>query len=153
MCGSIATASAHRYFFGITDLTLNEQSNHLEIVHQFSAHDLENLIAQQKNIKFSPEHPQYEALIADYFAHHFSIQTNNKIVKLNWIGFEFNQDLIVVYQESEYFDADTPVSITNTLLTNTYPKQINTVNYLIKNKYGSLTFNSKTPVTKINLNK
>ncbi len=144
--GSIAKLSAHRYFFGITDINVNHNNNQIEIIHQFTSHDLENLIAEQQHISFSPEYPRYEQLIRQYFEKHFKIQNNNTNIRLAWVGFEQVRDQIVIYQEAKYPNFLKGLVVKNDLLTDTYTKQINTVNFQDNNFIGSLTFSKSQRV-------
>ncbi len=57
--GVVESTAAHTYFFAVTELNVNNQSNHIEIIHQLTAHDIENAIAEINQVNFSPEHPQY----------------------------------------------------------------------------------------------
>ena len=45
---------------------LHEQSKHIEVIHQFTAHDIENTIAEIKQINFSPEHPKYDEFVQSH---------------------------------------------------------------------------------------
>ena len=60
LCGLAANALAHRYFFSITDLRLNENTQAIEVIHQITAHDIDNAIAENQQIHFSVAHPNYE---------------------------------------------------------------------------------------------
>ena len=86
--GVVASAAAHTYFFGVTELNINSTSNHIEVIHQLTAHDIENAIAEIQQVHFSPEHPQYDEFIKDYIEEHFILERNNKIIEMKWIGFE-----------------------------------------------------------------
>lgn len=153
LVGVAASAAAHTYFFGLTDINLNSQNKHIEIIHQFTAHDIENNLAEIKQVHFSPEHPEYDQYIQAYFEQHFVLKRNNKTVKLNWIGFEVKRGQLFVYQESTHKDSLANLMVKNTLLTGTYPKQINTVNYqdlTSQNKLqGSLTYDQSLNVSVI----
>ena len=135
-------ASAHTYFFGMTDLTLNGSSKTIEIIHQFTTHDVENAIAEQQQINFSPEHKDYEALIQSYVEKHFSLQHLNKQVKINWLGLEVKSGNIYIYQEAPFESFLTGLLVKNDLLVNTYPKQVNILNFQGINIKGSITFNA-----------
>jgi uncharacterized protein DUF6702 len=147
--GSITSLSAHRFFFGITDINVNHQNDQIEIIHQFTIHDLENLIAEQQQINFSPEHPRYEQLIRQYFENHFKIQNNNTSIVLTWVGLELVRDKLFIYQEAKYPKFLIGLVVKNDLLTDTYAKQVNTVNFQDNNLKGSLTFNKSQQVAKI----
>jgi BioD-like phosphotransacetylase family protein len=72
LCGLAINAVAHRYFFSMTDLTLNERTQSIEVIHQITAHDIDNAIAESKQIHFSVAHPNYENIIRQYVEAHLS---------------------------------------------------------------------------------
>ena len=153
LIGVAASAAAHTFFFGMTEINLNSQNKHIEIIHQFTAHDIENTIAEIKQTHFSPEHPKYDQYIQAYFEKHFIIERNNKALQLNWLGFEIRRGQLFVYQESTRKNYLANLVVKNTILVDTYPKQINTVNYQdlsSPNKLqGSLTYNQSLNVAVI----
>jgi hypothetical protein len=154
--GVTASAAAHTYFFGVTELNINRASKHIEVIHQFTGHDIENTIAEIKQVRFSPEHPQYDKLIQDYIEKHFVLVRDNKVVELNWIGFEIKRGQLFAYQESVSENYLTNLVVKNTILVDTYDKQVNTVNYQdfsSSNKVqGSLTFDQSLKVGVITAN-
>jgi hypothetical protein len=155
LTGLAASAAAHTYFFGVSELNLNNTNKHIEIIHQFTAHDIENTIAENKQTHFSPEHPKYDLYIQEYFEKHFTLKHTNNKVKLHWLGFEIKRGQIFAYQESLSANTLDNLVVKNTILIDTYAKQINTLNYqdltlLPKRKLqGSLTFNSHQQLGKI----
>ena len=152
LCGVAANAVAHRYFFSISDLSLNERTQSIEIIHQITAHDIDNAIAEQKQIHFSVAHPEYEKYIRQYLDAHFALHYQEQTIILNWIGLEVSKGNIFIYQEAEFSHALTGLKITNSLLTEHYPKQVNTVNFNDKQIKGSLTFNRSVIINEIQNN-
>jgi len=78
-------------------------------------------------------------------------------LKLIWLGFEVKSGKIIAYQEhapkskQESFLAELVVK--NTILVDTYPRQVNTVNFQGKDKqgkalYGCLTFDKGLKLSK-----
>lgn len=153
LVGVALSAVAHTYFFGITEMSINSQNKHIEIIHQFTAHDIENTLAEIKQEHFSPEHPKYDQYIQAYFEKHFVIKHNSKTVKLNWLGFEIKRGKLFAYQESMHKKFLANLVVINTLLVDTYPQQINTVNYQdltsLNKLQGSLTYNQSLSVAVI----
>ena len=149
MLGWASSILAHTYFFGLTELTVNAQSKKIEIIHHFTAHDVENLIAEQQQINFSAEHPKYEQLIQEYFEQHFVLHRDGNIVELNWIGLEVHLGKIFIYQESNSENFLSGLVVKNDLLVDTYPNQVNTLNYHDAVIKGSLTFSQKQKNVKI----
>ena len=139
-------ASAHKYFFGLTELSVNPNNQTIEIIHQFTAHDLENAIAEQKQEHFSPEHEKYDLYIKQYFDKHFQLDVHKKKISLTWVGLEIIKGKVIVYQEAPYKNKLLGIVVKNDLLVDTYSKQVNTVNYQDSVLKGSLTFTESNGV-------
>lgn len=152
MCGLATNALAHRYFFSITDLALNDKSQSIEVIHQITAHDIDNAIAEIKQEHFSVAHPSYESYIRQYIEQHFQLHYQHQVITLNWVGIELNKGNIFIYQEAKFNHALEGVQITNKILTEQYIKQINTVNFHDKTIKGSLTFNRSVIINTIENN-
>lgn len=140
MFGWAASAAAHTYFFGLTDISVNPNNHQLEIIHQFTGHDIENAIAQSKQINFSPEHAQYEQLIQAYIESHFHLQQHNQAIALKTLGSEYESGKIYIYQEASKVTHLAGIKVNNAILMDVFPKQVNTVNYQDGEIKGSLTF-------------
>ncbi|MBA6232353.1 MULTISPECIES: DUF6702 family protein [unclassified Colwellia] len=153
LCGVALSSAAHRYFFGLTDLSVNPRTHNIEVIHQLTAHDIENAIAEQQQIHFSPEHAAYEQMIQNYVEAHFKLidVQDNKYheIKLNWIGLEITKGNVYIYQEANFEKFLSGLVVKNDLLVDTYVQQINTVNYKDETIIGSLTFSKSVKTAKI----
>jgi len=153
LCGATLSSVAHRYFFGLTELSVNPRTNNIEVIHQITAHDIDNAIAELNQIHFSPEHPEYEQFIQQYVEAHFQLINikNNKDheIKLNWIGLEIAKGYVYIYQEAHFENYLVGLVVKNDLLVDTYPKQVNTVNYEDNEISGSLTFSTSVKIATI----
>jgi len=156
LCGVALSSAAHRYFFGLTELSVNPKKNSIEVIHQLTAHDIDNAIAEQQQIHFSPEHPEYEQLIQAYVEAHFKIvdvkDNKNNEIALNWVGLEIAKSNVYIYQEANFENFLSGLVVKNDLLVDTYPKQINTVNYKDGTNIGSLTFSASEKIAIITNN-
>jgi len=156
LCGVALSSAAHRYFFGLTELSVNSKTNSIEVIHQLTAHDIDNAIAEQQQIHFSPEHAEYEQLIQNYVEAHFKIIDNkndkNHEIKLNWVGLEIAKGNVYIYQEAHFENFLSGLVVKNDLLVDTYPKQINTVNFKDDSIIGSLTFSTSIKIAIITNN-
>lgn len=147
--GASALAGAHTYFFGLTNLSHNATEQRIEIIHQFTAHDVENAIAEIQHESFSPEHPEYEWYIQSYVEKHFSLSHSNHEIKLNWVGIEIKRGKLIIYQEAKFKNYLTGILVKNEILVDTYAKQVNTLNFNDTNSKGSLTFTANQKVASI----
>ncbi|GHE93969.1 DUF6702 family protein [Thalassotalea profundi] len=140
---------AHKYFFGLTELSVNPRTHTLEVIHQFTAHDIENSIAELTQERFSPEHEKYEEYIQQYFNKRFTISKLGDEIKLNWIGLEIVNGNMYIYQEAPFKNFLSGIVVKNELLVDTYTKQVNTVNYQDNKVQGSLTFTNSQKIANI----
>jgi hypothetical protein len=156
LCGVTLSSVAHRYFFGLTELSVNPKTNNIEVIHQLTAHDIDNTIAEQQQIHFSPAHPEYEQFIQKYVEKHFKIfdvqDNKNHEIKLNWVGLEIAKGSVYIYQEANFENFLSGLVVKNDLLVDTYPKQVNTVNYKDDTIIGSLTFSTSVKIAIITNN-
>ncbi len=147
--GQSASAFAHKYFFGLSDLSVNPKNQQLEIIHQFTAHDLENAIAEISQEHFSPAHPNYEQYIQSYVDKHFQLTYQQTKIQLNWTGLELVKDKIIIYQHASFKNNLASIVVKNSLLIDTYSHQVNTLNYQDTEIKGSLTFTESHKVATI----
>jgi len=152
LIGVAASAVAHKYYFGITELSINPKTQHIEVIHQFTAHDIENTIAEIQQVNFSPEHPKYDEYIQAYFERHFILEQNQQEIALEWIGLEIKLGKMFIYQESRSKNKLASLVVKNSLLVDTYAKQVNSVNYQENALAGSLTFTDSHRIDKIDNN-
>ncbi|MFT5758009.1 MAG: hypothetical protein ACI9LM_002746 [Alteromonadaceae bacterium] len=153
LSGVAVSIAAHTYFVGLSELSLNSLTDKIEIIHQLTAHDMENAIAEIKHIQFSPEHQSYEKYIQAYVEEHFQLQHSGQVITLNLVGIELVRGKVIIYQEALFKNILNGLVVKNSLLVNTYSKQVNTVNYKSAGLKGSLTFTEAKKVTTITNNK
>ena len=67
LCAS-AAASAHRFHFGMTDISYNERTRSTEIVHTYTAHDIEALLLNLYGRQFDLSEPDDQAVLRQYMA-------------------------------------------------------------------------------------
>jgi len=147
--GAPAIAGAHTYFVGLTSLVNNHEKQQIEVIHQFTAHDVENAIAEITQESFSPEHRAYEEYIQLYFERHFSLSDSNQDIKLTWVGIEVKRGKLFVYQEAKFKKYLTGILVKNDILVDTYSKQVNTLNFKDTQIKGSLTFTDNQKIASI----
>jgi len=149
LIGQSTFSFAHTYFFGLTELSVNPRSKTIEIIHQFTAHDIENAIAESTQEHFSPEHPDYEHYLKVYLQRNFTLHHNKQIIPLHWVGFELVKGKLFFYQEAPFKKNLAGLVVKNNILTDTYSKQTNTLNYQDTAIKGSLTFTESLKVATI----
>lgn len=131
---------AHTFFEGLTEISYNERTNSMEIIHHYTTHDFEVLLAEKYQQKVSADQNNYEALLRRYTNQHFSMVKDKVPLKINWVGIEAGINETVIYQEIPGLKSLNLIAITNQMLTDFFPAQINRVNYAMPGAKGTLIF-------------
>lgn len=132
----IPSVSAHRYFFGLTEISVNENTEAVEIIHQYTLHDVQQALKKHLGKDFKIDQSNSEAQIRDWVNEKFELTDpqGNKVVP-NWVGLEADYQKIWIYQELPKRDNLCQWEISNTLLMNSFSAQVNTIN--VVDDYGN----------------
>ena len=129
-------ALAHRYFFGLTEISSNQNTGAVEFVHQYTLHDVQHALSKLTGERFSLDQENAEAVLQQWVTDNFTIKKpNGERVKLTWVGFEADYQKIWVYQELPKQKSLCGWEVSNTLLFDSFSAQVNTVN--VVDSYGN----------------
>lgn len=129
-------ALAHRYFFGLTEISSNQNTGAVEFVHQYTLHDVQHALSKLTGERFSLDQENAEAVLQQWVTDNFSVKnTKGEEASLKWVGFEADYQKIWVYQELPKQKSLCGWEVSNTLLFDSFSAQVNTVN--VVDSYGN----------------
>lgn len=148
--------SWHKYYVTITNVELNQKTQAFEISIKFIGHDLERVLenAGVPNLYLGTEkeNAKSDEYIMKYINKHFQIKIDEKLVKLNFVGKEVNDDdFIYCYLESEKLNSPNKISFTSSLLTEMFDEQANILYLKVNNKKVNYTFTKEKRRTFYNI--
>lgn len=127
----IPSVSAHRYFFGLIEVKSNPHTQAIEIVHQYTLHDVQYALKQRLGKTFRLDSNNAEAQIREWVESHVSLtNAQHDNVDPHWVGFEADYQKIWVYQEVQNRDNLCDWTFSNTLLMDSFSAQVNTINVI-----------------------
>jgi len=89
-------AHAHRYHFGLTELSVNERTQSLEIAHRFFVADVERALSLSADKDMQDAQKQME----HYVNQHFQLRAESgELLKPKWVGMESDVHDVWIYQE------------------------------------------------------
>ncbi|WP_377701758.1 DUF6702 family protein [Pseudoduganella sp. UC29_71] len=159
LCAALLSASAappafaHNYHMGITDISYNANTGSTEIVHTYTAHDVEALLANLYQRQFDLGQPEDQAVLRRYIEHQFTISAGGKRLPLQWVGVQADAANITIYQELPQTALPPGAVLRHVVLSDFIPGQLNTVNIAAAPSglaAQSLTFSSSRPAQAIN---
>lgn len=132
----IPSVSAHRYFFGLTEIATNDNTGAVEVVHQYTLHDVQQALKKHFGSNFRLEQTDAEQQIRKWVNDKFKLTSQRgTVVVPNWVGFEADYQKIWIYQEVPKRDNLCQWKVSNTLLMENFSAQVNTIN--VVDSYGN----------------
>ncbi len=125
----------HPYHVGSVEVNYNSKTKTFEISAKFFLDDLENTLNKKynKTLHFGEEKSKagINEALNDYFNENFKLKNNNKLIKVNYVGFEEDKESVNVYLESEATEIPKKVETAVSLLYSFFEDQMNIVHIIV----------------------
>lgn len=143
----LMAASAHKYYFSVTQADYDVKSRSLKMVTRVFYDDLEKVFQERydKTIKVDKTYDQekLDAYIQKYFNSKFIVSVNGKEQKLSYIGHKDEVDYVVCFVEVKNITNPQSIEIENTLLMDMFPDQKNVIHLQVGNTKKSYLLNKE----------
>jgi hypothetical protein len=123
-----AAAQAHNFHVGLTEISFNPRTGSTEVVHTYTAHDVEALLMNLYQRDFDLGLEEDQAVFRRYLEKQFRISVNGKALPLQWVGMQVNADSINVFQEIEKTALPRGAVLLDGVLVDFISQQVNNVN-------------------------
>jgi len=132
-------APAHKYYFSLTEIKANTFSKTISVSAKLFIDDLESALQKTNNVKFdlskSTENKAVQNAVFNYMNKHLQIYLDGKIVPLNLVGFEIENEVVWIYLESKLNNKEFKCTkIINSILYDFSADQSNLVQFKWNNK-------------------
>jgi len=135
------TKTKHPYHVGSVEINYNSKSKTFEVTGRFFLDDLENGLSKKYGKPYHFNDPKYKALLNEalnnYCSEYFKLKINNNFLKVNFIGYEEDQESVNLYMESEAVETPKKVETAVSFLYNLFDDQINIVHIIVNGKRKS----------------
>ena len=139
-CFSFTTA--HKYYFALTEIEYNQKNQSLEIIMSVFIDDIEEAINKNFNIDAKiwsdKEIKNIDTYFKNYLNTHFEVSVNNQIQKINYLGKEYNGDIVYFYLEIEGVQSVETIKAKNNMLMQYFPEQQNIIKAKVNSEIKSL---------------
>jgi hypothetical protein len=128
--------TAHKYYLSLTQINYKSEAKSIQIIINVFMDDIETALnsdyAIDLQLTTKKELENNDIYFEKYLREKLDFKVNGIPKKFNYIGKEYDGDLVYFYLEIENVDAVNDINIQNNILTKHFPKQQN----LIKTKVG-----------------
>lgn len=139
-------AVVHPLYVSVTEINHNATDKNLEISCKIFTDDFEKALAGQYNKKidlFNPKDKgEADKLVSDYVRKRLLIKLDGKDIALEFVGFERENDAVWSYFQTPAATAPKKVEISNSILYETYEKQLNLMHVSVGGNRKSTRLNN-----------
>ena len=141
----VSAKPIHPYHVSSVEINYNAKTKTFEISAKFFLDDLENSLNAKynKTLHFGEEKSKagLDQALENYFAEYFKLKSNNKFLKINYLGFEEDKESVNVYLESEATEMPKKVETAVSLLYSFFDDQMNIVHIIVNGERKSSKLN------------
>ena len=147
---------AHKFYVSVTEIEYNQKAESLQIISRVFIDDMEDLLQTRydKNIRLgvSNESNSVPSYLKKYLNKKIEIKIDGKLTELNYLGKEYEDDMLLLYLEVENVSSFKKIQIKNALLTDMFNEQKNLVHVKHKGSTKSLILNKAKQEDVLNFN-
>ena len=135
----------HPFYIAVTEITLNSSDKILEVTCKMFANDLGQSIGKnnhaQLDIFSDKDKANFDKYIPVYVKNHLSLLVDGKAASLSYISFEMERESVYCYFQVENISSLKKIDITDSILYDFTPGQINIIHVTVNGKTQSAKLN------------
>ena len=139
--------SVHKYYISLCEIEYVEEQRSLQITLGMFIDDIEFTLNKNHNstlnIATKQEADSIDTLFENYLNKHFKISINNKPQYYNYIGKEYDDDIVRFYMEITNIQELKSIEVTNTSLFRDFKEQQNIIKIKANNTHKTFYLNRK----------
>jgi len=152
----LSAAPLHKFYVSITKIEYVKEKNSLQIITKIFTDDIEDALQQRYDASISLDtKKETEAADEDlkrYILQKINIKVNGKPVKLDYIGKEYDTDMVVAYIEVKNVKNLNTIEIENKVLMELFPEQQNIIHFKTLKSRRSLILDRDEPTGQLVFN-
>ncbi|AXT60793.1 hypothetical protein D1816_10675 [Aquimarina sp. AD10] len=142
--GSITLSSytVHKFYVSVTQIEHNKEQQTLQIISRIFIDDIEDLLKtrydESLTIDTTKDDPKLDEYLKKYLDQKIKIKVNDKDIAFNFLGKEYEDDLMICYLEVQNISSLEEINISNEVLMDVFEEQQNIVHVKKENQRKSL---------------
>jgi hypothetical protein len=146
--------SAHKYYLSLTQIEYNKEEKSIEIIINVFIDDFETALNKEFNINLQlatkKELKDADTYFLNYLQDNLQFKSNNNKIEFNYLGKEYDGDLVYFYLEIKEIKSITSFEILNQILTKEFKDQQNVVKMKVGKKKVSKILTRKNDKALLN---
>ena len=139
----VAFTTAHKFYVSVTNISYSEKEDALQVITRIFIDDMEMLLEERYDIDgelaTDEENPDAKKYIEKYLNAKFAIKIDGNLKKYDFLGWEYDKDVIICYLEIPKIDFPNikSIEVQNEILTDLFEEQQNVVHFKLNDKKKS----------------
>ena len=126
----------HPFFVSVTEIRHNEKTRSIEVSSKVFFDDFETALEKKYQTRVDILKPadkkKVDLLIQDYLSKHLKLTVNGKPVRMNYLGFEIQEDGAWCYLEVPKVNKVSKIEIVDDILFDEHESQVNMLHVTVK---------------------
>lgn len=132
----------HKFYVSVTQIEYIQKEKALQITTRIFIDDIEQLLRERydENITLTIENESehIDTYVKKYISEKLKVKVDGKSVSYNFLGREYEDDIMYCYFEAKKIKPFSKIQVTNTILYDMFPEQQNIVKVKAKGKHKSI---------------
>lgn len=145
----VSAAPTHKFYVSITKIEYVKEKQSLQIITKIFIDDIEDALQKRYDPSISlgtkKETDAATANLKTYILQKLKIKVNGKAVQINYLGREYNTDMVVAYIEATGIPNLKTLEVENKVLMEMFSEQQNIIHLKTPDSRKSLILDSDTP--------
>ena len=146
----------HKYYLSLTQIKFNEKSSAVQVIINVFMDDIELALNKDYNIDLrlttEKELKNNDQYFKDYLEKKLSFTIDGVEKNYNYIGKQYENDLVLFYLEIENIEKINSIGIENNVLTRHFPDQQNLIKSKVGEKNKSVLLDKEKNTATLNFN-
>jgi len=143
----ISFAPIHKFYVSVSQIEYVSEKQSVQIIMRIFIEDLENLLRKRYDSEITLNESEKESQINEYINQYLSskvlFEINNELKKFNFLGKEYEDDIVFCYLEIENVSKIKDFKITNNLFFDVFDEQQNIIKTNINSEKESFVLTSQ----------
>ncbi len=152
----VTASTSHKFYVSITAIEYVEDQQSLQIITKIFIEDIEQALQERYDSSISlatkKETEDDANYLSDYILQKLKIKVNGELVTLNYIGKEYDLDILKAYIEIENVTEFKTIEIENRILIDKFSEQQNIIHLKTSSSRRSLILDNDNPKGVLNFN-
>lgn len=145
----LSSYNTHKFYVSLTKVAYNQEAETLEVISKIFIDDIEDVLNERYEtetyLDTNKETERDRELLKKYILKKLKLEVNGEKATLNYLGIDYDTDVVKVYIEVPNIKECTSIGVENTMLMEKFEDQQNIIHFKVGDTKRSLVLEKENP--------